>query len=164
MSLNSHDYDDINKSTDLSADDNIKRQAEELLKDEYLSFDNSLHWRINRAKLYLNREKRLKEKMQELAEEKATLKEEDLKKIDSLKVQLNDDTIVVNTDRTPVWNINTEDLIEARRNEVEQKDQLERIQSNIVVNTDRTPVWHISTEDLVNDRYDEIKSQIENQK
>ena len=155
MSLNSYEFDN---QTEVN---NLKTQAEELLRDEYLSYDNSIRWRIDRAKLSLNREKRLQQIMDELTEQKKAQKKDDLATIDYLKSQLNDDQIVVNTDRTPVWSISTDDLVKARRDEVEQLSN-EKVKSEIFVNTDRTPVWNISSDDLVKARRGykkEIKSE-----
>ena len=159
MSLNSYDSHDVMSSNNPSVDDEIKTQAEELLRDEYLSYDNSIRWSIDRAKLFLNREKRLQQIMDKLTEQKKAQKKDDLATIDYLKSQLNDDQIVVNTDRTPVWSISTDDLVKARRDEV--GEQIKN-KDEIVVNADRTPVWQINPEKLMQKRRDEVGEQIEN--
>ena len=155
MSLNSYDpYDNPSERADL------KTQAEELLRQEYSSYDNSLRWRIGKAKLYLNREERLQQIMAELAIKKESQKKEDLSTVDFLKAQLNDgNQIVVNADRTPVWQVDSEDLVQNRRKEAGQLLK-EEAEPKIFVNTNRTPAWQVKSEDLVQSRYDEAEKQI----
>ena len=91
----------------------IKNLAEAELKQEYNESP-----RFKSFVIYLTRKKLIKDKIERIKNEKKEMSMWNFKEAESLKKQLG---LNVNTDRTPVWWINTEDLIEARHNEVAQQ-------------------------------------------
>lgn len=148
----------INLHNDKYEDSVIRHEAEEQLKNEYMSLDNSLGWRLKQAMILWGKNRLIKKIMEKLATEKKQSHEENKRKADDLIAQLND-WDDVNTDRTPVWNISDNKLAELRKAEFDKQIK-ELVGEEITVNKDRTPVWNIDEEELERTRFAKIKESL----